>query len=49
MMRPVIDFLNGRIESHAVPRAVHMVEALPKTSAGKILRSALREAERPKQ
>jgi long-chain acyl-CoA synthetase len=36
--------LAARLESHAVPSALRLASSLPKTSSGKLLRSALREA-----
>lgn len=42
----LLQFLATRIEPYAVPRAVRMISALPRTDSGKLRRSALKRQER---
>ena len=37
------DFVRTRLAAHAYPRAVHIVDALPLTATGKVMRRVLRE------
>ncbi|KXZ58269.1 Long-chain-fatty-acid--CoA ligase [Brevibacterium ravenspurgense] len=39
----VIEYVKGKLAGFKVPKAVHFVDALPKNSAGKILKRSLRE------
>ncbi|MCL4697579.1 MAG: fatty acid--CoA ligase, partial [Burkholderiaceae bacterium] len=39
----LIAFVKERVAYFKVPKAVHLVEALPKTPVGKIVRRVLRE------
>ena len=39
----VLTHLRGRLASYKVPRVVHLVEAVPKSASGKILRRVLRD------
>lgn len=39
----VLAHLRGRLASYKVPRVVHLVEAVPKSASGKILRRVLRD------
>jgi long-chain acyl-CoA synthetase len=39
----VLAFLRGRLDRHKQPRTVHLVDALPLTSSGKVAKSLLRE------
>ena len=41
--------VRNRLSAHAYPRRIEIVEALPKTPAGKINRRALRESRAPKE
>lgn len=40
----LVEFTRTRLASYKIPRAVHIVEELPKTPTGKILRRELRDA-----
>ena len=39
----VIEYVKGKLAGFKVPKTVHFVDALPKNSAGKILKRSLRE------
>ncbi len=39
----VLAHLRGRLASYKVPRVMHLVEAVPKSASGKILRRVLRD------
>ena len=39
----VIEYVKDKLAGFKVPKAVHFVDALPKNSAGKILKRSLRE------
>jgi acetyl-CoA synthetase len=41
------DLVKTRFAAHAYPRAVHIVDALPKTPSGKVQRFKLRESRQP--
>jgi acyl-CoA synthetase (AMP-forming)/AMP-acid ligase II len=41
--REIIEFCDGRIASYKKPKRVFFVESLPKSPAGKIQKSKLRE------
>ena len=43
----VLAFLRGRLDRYRLPRTVHLVDALPLTSSGKVAKSLLREMLRP--
>ena len=39
----IADYCDGRIARHKRPRRIELVDALPRSAAGKILRTELRE------
>ncbi|MEE2970228.1 MAG: hypothetical protein VX741_08855, partial [Pseudomonadota bacterium] len=39
----IAEFCDGRIARHKRPRRIELIEALPRSAAGKILRTELRE------
>jgi long-chain acyl-CoA synthetase len=39
----VLAFLRGRLDTHKLPRSVHLVDSLPLTAAGKVSKSQLRD------
>ncbi|TQF84163.1 AMP-binding protein [Elioraea sp. Yellowstone] len=46
LAREIQDFVRARLAAHEYPREIAFVDALPLTTTGKIIRRALREAER---
>jgi len=43
--RELIEFCRSRLASYKVPRRVHVVDALPKSTVGKVLRREIRDRE----